>query len=629
MGEFILQFAPEACAGRSRAPMRFALFIIAVAGYDCQRREALAPIGRTAKSRPSGGNIMMRSALVAALMSAAVPVLALAQSADDLKNDHKTPGDVLTYGMGYGQNRFSPLTHINRDNVKRLVPAWSYSMADNRGQEAQPLVKDGIIYLTDHEKTVALDALSGRQIWKSVIEYPPETTRVVCCGIVNRGAALFDGKLYRTTLDAHVIALDIKTGKEVWRTKSADPKDGYSMTVAPLVANGVVIAGVAGAEFGHRGYLEGLDTQTGQQLWRTYTIPAPGEPGSETWVGDSVLIGGGSTWITGSYDPELDLVFWGTGNPAPWNPLNRKGDNLHTNSILAIQPKTGKVVWSYQKTPNDPFDYDGVNELVQADLTVDGTPRKVIMQADRNGFLYVLERATGKLLKANPFVRVTWAERIDLATGRPVWTDVTKGALEGKQVQVFPALVGGKNWHPMAYNPETKLIYLNSMDFGWDYQLLPLSEVSNLKPGQPAYGVKRPFIYLYEDPNGRGYTRAIDPLTGQSKWAVPNKTPNFAGTLVTAGGLVFTGRLTGEFIALDADTGKTLWEFQTSAGIVGQPITWEHDGKQYLTVTSGATGPYVMRAGDPNLANVPAGGSVWTFKLFEEYSGPQRAASAN
>jgi alcohol dehydrogenase (cytochrome c) len=629
MGEFILQFAPEACAGRSRAPMRFALFIIAVAGYDCQRREALAPIGRTAKSRPSGGNIMMRSALVAALMSAAVPVLALAQSADDLKNDHKTPGDVLTYGMGYGQNRFSPLTHINRDNVKRLVPAWSYSMADNRGQEAQPLLKDGIIYLTDHEKTVALDALSGRQIWKSVIEYPPETTRVVCCGIVNRGAALFDGKLYRTTLDAHVIALDIKTGKEVWRTKSSDPKDGYSMTVAPLVANGVVIAGVAGAEFGHRGYLEGLDTQTGQQLWRTYTIPAPGEPGSETWVGDSVLIGGGSTWITGSYDPELDLVFWGTGNPAPWNPLNRKGDNLHTNSILAIQPKTGKVVWSYQKTPNDPFDYDGVNELVQADLTVDGTPRKVIMQADRNGFLYVLERATGKLLKANPFVRVTWAERIDLATGRPVWTDVTKGALEGKQVQVFPALVGGKNWHPMAYNPETKLIYLNSMDFGWDYQLLPLSEVSNLKPGQPAYGVKRPFIYLYEDPNGRGYTRAIDPLTGQSKWAVPNKTPNFAGTLVTAGGLVFTGRLTGEFIALDADTGKTLWEFQTSAGIVGQPITWEHDGKQYLTVTSGATGPYVMRAGDPNLANVPAGGSVWTFKLFEEYSGPQRAASAN
>ncbi len=214
-----------------------------------------------------------------------------------------------------------------------------------------------------------------------MIEYPPDTTRVVCCGIVNRGAALFEDRLYRTTLDAHVIALDIKTGKEVWRTKSSDPKDGYSMTVAPLLANGVVIAGVAGAEFGHRGYLEGFDAQTGKPLWRTYTIPAPGEPGSETWAGESMKTGGGSTWITGSYDPDLDLVFWGTGNPAPWNPLGRKGDNLYTNSILAIQPKTGNVVWWYQMTPNDPFDYDGVNELVQAELTIDGTPRKVVMQA--------------------------------------------------------------------------------------------------------------------------------------------------------------------------------------------------------------------------------------------------------
>src|SRR3989454_2054149 len=240
----------------------------------------------------------MKSILVTVLLTVAIPMLALAQSAEDLKNDHKAPGNVLTYGMGYSQQRFSPLTRINRSNVKRLVPAWSYSMSDNRGQEAQPLLKDGIIYLTDHEKTVALDALSGRAIWKSMIEYPPDTTRVVCCGIVNRGGALFDSKLYRTTLDAHVVALDINTGKEVWRTKSADPKDGYSMTVAPLVANGVVIVGVAGAEFGHRGYLEGLDPQTGQQVWRTYTIPGPGEPGSGNWDGDSALTGGGRTQNT-------------------------------------------------------------------------------------------------------------------------------------------------------------------------------------------------------------------------------------------------------------------------------------------------------------------------------------------
>jgi alcohol dehydrogenase (cytochrome c) len=572
---------------------------------------------------------MMRPIVLAALVGAAFPLAALAQSADDLKNDHKTPGDVLTYGMGYAQNRYSPLTNINRDNVKRLVPAWSYSMADNRGQEAQPLVRDGIIYLTDHEKTVAVNGITGREIWKSTIEYPADTTRVVCCGIVNRGAAMFEDKLYRTTLDGNVIALDIKTGKELWRTKSSDPKDGYSMTVAPLVANGVVIAGVAGAEFGHRGYLEGFDPQTGKQLWRTYTIPAKGEPGSETWAGDSALTGGGSTWITGSYDPELDLVFWGTGNPAPWNPLNRKGDNLHTNSILAIQPKTGKVIWTYQTTPGDPFDYDGVNELVQADLTVDGTPRKVVMQANRNGFFYVLERSTGKLLAANPFVKVTWAERVDLTTGRPVWTQATKDALEGKTVQVWPSLVGGKNWRPMSFNPETKLIYVNTMDFGWEYTPLPLDQVTNLKAGQPHYGVKRPWPYFFDDPNGRGYLRAVDPLTGKSKWAVPFKSPNFAGTLVTAGGLVFTGRLTGEVMAVDSDTGKILWEFQTSAGIVGQPVTWEKDGKQYVTVTNGATGPYVMRAGDPNLANVPAGGSIWTFKVFEEYSGPQRAAQAN
>src|SRR5438552_195919 len=257
--------------------------------------------------------MLMRSILLAALVSVTLPMMALAQTADELTNDEKTPGDVLTYGMGYSQHRFSPLTLINRDNVKRLVPAWSYSMADNRGQEAQALVKDGIIYLTDHEKAVALDALSGKQIWKSVIEYPPDTTRVVCCGIVNRGAAMFDGKLYRTTLDAHVIALDQKTGKELWRTKSEDPKNGYSMTVAPLVANGVVIAGVSGAEYGVRGYLEGFDAQSGKSLWRTYTIPARGEKGSETWPADkeSWKSGGGSTWVTGSYDPELDLVFWG------------------------------------------------------------------------------------------------------------------------------------------------------------------------------------------------------------------------------------------------------------------------------------------------------------------------------
>jgi len=566
----------------------------------------------------------MKLSLVAAFLSAALPVVALAQTAEDLVNDEKTPGDVLTYGMGYAQHRYSPLTQIDRDTVTRLVPAWSYSMSDNRGLEAQALVKDGVIYLTDHEKTVAVDALTGKEIWKAMIEYPPETTRVVCCGIVNRGGALFDGKFYRTTLDAHVIALDITTGLEVWRTKSSDPKDGYSMTVAPLVANGVIIVGVSGAEYGVRGYLEGYEAQTGKQLWRTYTIPGPGEKGSDTWPGDSASHGGGSTWVTGSYDPELDLVFWGTGNPAPWNPLNRKGDNLYTNSVLAIRPKTGEVAWYYQMSPNDPFDYDGVNEWIIADLAIGGSPHKVIMQANRNGFLYVIDRTTGKVLAANPFVKVTWADRIDLTTGRPVWSEDTKRIVEnGGKVRVYPSVSGGKNWAPMSFNLTTGLLYMNTLDFGMDYETAPAEQIANLKPGQPHYGVKFPRVF---DPDKRGYLRAIDPLTGKAKWEVPFKSPNIAGTLVTAGGLVFTGQQTGEFMAFDSGTGKLLWQFQTPSGIVGQPITWERDGKQYVTITSGIGGVYALKSGDPNLAHVPAGGTLWTFKLFEQYT-PQRTTS--
>ena len=301
----------------------------------------------------------MKAVILASALAISFSFGASAQTYDDLLKDEKTPQDVLTYGMGYSAQRFSPLKKINKSTVKRLVPAWSYSMGDNRGVEAQAVVRDGVVYITDHEKTVAVDALSGKQLWKSIIEYPPETTRVVCCGIVNRGAVLYDGKVYRTTLDAQVIALDAKTGKEVWRTKSGSPAEGYSMTVAPLIVKGIVIVGVSGAEFGIRGYLEGYDAKSGERLWRTYTIPAPGEPGSETWAGESMKTGGGSTWLTGSYDPELDTVYWGVGNPAPWNPLGRKGDNLYTNSMLALDPKSGKVKWHYQMSPNDPFDYDG------------------------------------------------------------------------------------------------------------------------------------------------------------------------------------------------------------------------------------------------------------------------------
>jgi alcohol dehydrogenase (cytochrome c) len=390
------------------------------------------------------------------VIGASLPVMASAQTADDIKNAAKTPQNVLTYGMSYSQQRFSPLTQINRDTVKRLVPAWSYSMNNNTGEEAQPLVYNGVIYITSHNKTVAVDALTGKEIWNTAVEYGPDTTRVVCCGIVNRGAAIYEGKIFRTTLDARVIALDAKTGKQIWSTKSGETNDGIAMTGAPLIANGVVITGMAGAEYGSRGYVEGYDPNDGKRLWRFYTVPRPGEPGSKSWPNDAANASGGSSWTTGAYDPELDLVFWGIGNPAPWNALLRKGDDLYTNSIVALRPKTGEMVWHYQTSPNDPFDHDNITSIILADLTVEGKPNKVLLQAGRNGFYYVLERKTGQLLAANPYVKVTWADGIDKETGRPVWTETTKKAISyTEQIQTWPHITGGTNWYPSSFDPRT------------------------------------------------------------------------------------------------------------------------------------------------------------------------------
>jgi len=543
---------------------------------------------------------------------------AFAQSAADLKNDQATPGDVLVYGMGYAGQRYSPLTQINKQNVGKLVPMWGYSITDNRGAEAFPVIKDGVIYTTAHNATMAIDAMTGKQIWRASHEYPPETLRVVCCGIVNRGAAIYNGKIIRALLDNQIIALDAKTGKELWKTKSPEPvdvKNGYAMTGAPLVANGVVVVGVAGAEYSHRGFLEGYDPETGKHLWRLYTIPAKGEPGSDTWEGDSQLTGGGSSWVTGSYDPELDLVYWGIGNPSPWNPRARKGDNLFTNSIFAVRPKTGERVWYYQTSPGDPFDYDAVQTPVIATINVGGQPRKVVMQANRSGFLYVLDAKDGKLLAANTFGKVNWADGVDMKTGRPKFTEVYKGALEGKKVTVWPSVSGVTNWQHMSFSPRTGMLYINTLHIGMTYEA---GEPPKLVPGKPSGPgtVKRTTVT--DDPNIRGYLKAVDPMTGKSKWETPYKSPNYSSTLATASNLVFTGVMTGEFQALDADTGKILWSFQTPSGIVGQPVTWERNGKQYVTVMSGIGGVYALRAGDPNLVNVPAGASLWTFGLFDK-----------
>lgn len=552
---------------------------------------------------------MKRFAMAASLVMLA-STYADAQTTEQLVKGATDTSNVLNYGMGYNLQRFSTLKQINKDTVKNLVPVWNYSFNDDRSEESQPLVYQGVIYVTSHNATMAVDAKTGKQIWKSKIEYPAETPRIVCCGIINRGAALYDGKVFRTTLDAHVIALDAKDGKELWRQKAADIKEGYSMTVAPLVADGVVITGISGAEFGTRGFIDGWDPATGKHLWRTHSIPSPDEPGGDTWKGDTWKLGGGSTWITGSYDPELNTVYWGIGNPGPFNSAVRPGDNLYTCSVLAMDPKTGKIKWHYQFSPNNPFDYDSVAEMVLADMNVEGKPTKVLMDANRNGFFYVLDRTNGKLLAANPYVKVNWATGIDMKTGRPIETDVSKDAREGKKVTVYPSILGGKNWEPMSFNPQTGLAYANTLAFGGRYKTEPVT----FKQGEWYLGMDLTDLWEWGD-GPRGHLKAIDPMTGKAKWEAPSDIPRFSGVLSTAGGVVFSGALTGEFEAFDADTGKKLWQFQTGSGIEGQPVTWQQDGVQYVAVTSGYGGVYSLFSGDERLAKVPPGGSLWVFAV--------------
>ena len=545
----------------------------------------------------------------AALVTLAAPP-AMAQSAAALKADATTPGDILTYGMGYSNQRYSPLKQINTTNAGKLVPKWSYSLNNPQGQESQPIVHEGVMYVTTHSATVAINPLTGKQIWKADIELPQDVFKYACCGILNRGAAIYEGKLYRVTLDAHVIALDAKTGKQLWKSKAADYQDGHAMTSAPLIANGVVMTGIAGGEYGTRGFVDGWDPATGKKLWRIYTTAAPGEKGGDTWPGDTHSKGGAPTWLTGAYDPELDLVYWGTGNGGPWNAELRKGDNLYICSVIAFRPKTGEMVWHYQFSPNDPYDYDATEVGMLVDMKIAGQPKKVLMQANRNGFFYVLDRANGKLLAANPYVKVNWADKIDLATGRPVESEVTKRVRAGGDEMVWPSVLGGKNWQPMSWNPATGLAYANTLNISWPYKLTK----AEYKKGEWYLGVDFRGVSMPKD-QPHGYLSAIDPMTGKSKWqlAWPGQ-PSMAGTLSTGGGLVFTGAATGEFIAVDANNGKKLWEFQTSSGIIGLPVTWEHQGKQYVTITVGAGGVWAL-LGDERMANTPAGGSVWTFAL--------------
>jgi len=517
--------------------------------------------------------------------------------------------------MGYSLNQYSPLSQINTSNIKRLVPVWSTSLSNDTGELAQPTIYNGVMYVVNGHWTFAIDVATGQQIWRTPVEYDRAAARVGAPGVIIRGGAtIYEGKLFREQIDAHVVALDMKTGKEVWKQKFADFKEGYTGIIAPLVANGVLITGVAGGDRTTRGFLDGWDPHTGNKLWRRYTIPAPGEPGSETWpkdMPDAWKYGGGATWQNGAYDPELDLVYWGTGNAEPYNPEYRGGaDSLYTASVIAIRPKTGELVWHYQYIPNESYDFDGSAEPVLADLRIDGQMRKVLLNANKNGFMYVIDRTNGKLIAAHPFVKVNWATHIDLNTGRPVLTDIYARAVKGETVEIWPSR--GTNASLMAFSPKTGLVYVNAWEIS---RILKYTKV-NFVLGQGSTGIETSFPF---PPAGEpwGYHMAFNPLTGKTEWKVPvTNTVLSAGMLATDGGLLFTGRVNGEFIALDQATGQELWKFKTGSGINSPPITYTHNGRQYVTVLSGIGGVLnrVMKVAD----RVPTGGSVWTFALMPE-----------
>lgn len=549
--------------------------------------------------------------ILALVLSAACGV-ACAQTADELLNAGKNTENVTNYGLGYDLKMFSPLKEINKSNVKRLVPIWNFMLTSDMGEMSQPTVYNGVMYVVNGNWTFAIDVATGRQIWRTPVTYDRAVMRVANTGVIMRGAAtIYDGKLYRTTVDCHVLALDLRTGKELWKTKFADWKESYVGIVAPMIVNGVLISGMAGGDRTARGFIDGYDPQSGKQLWRTWTIPAPGEKGSETWphkeMPDAWKYGGGATWQPGSYDPELDLFYIGTGNAQPYNPKYRGGmDSLYAASLLAIRPKTGEMVWHYQYLPNDSFDFDGTAESILADVRIDGKPRKVLFNVNKNGFLYVIDRTNGQLIAAHPFVNQNWAKYIDLKTGRPVLTDLLERAVKGETIDLLPRYA--TNATLSAYNPKTGWLFLNS----WEHiRVMKFVDVK-LEIGSSYIGIDT----STKIPNPAGYHVAMNPLTGKTAWKIPMKDyGSSAGTLATDSGLLFTGLLTGEFIALDQDSGKQLWQFKTGSAIVAPPITYTHKGVQYVTILSGRGGAVSGRAlGD----TVPAGGSVYTFALMPQ-----------
>ncbi|MCE2679033.1 MAG: PQQ-dependent methanol/ethanol family dehydrogenase [Burkholderiales bacterium] len=551
-----------------------------------------------------------------------------------IEKDASTGNDVLSSGLGTEGQRYSPLKQINAGNVSKLTPAWSMSFGGEkqRGQESQPLVYNGKMFVTaSYSRIFAVDVKTGTKLWKYEHRLPDGI--MPCCDVVNRGAALYDNLVIFSTLDAQLVALNQDTGEVVWKEKIDDYQAGYSNTAAPLIAKGLLLTGTSGGEFGVVGRVEARDPRTGQLVWVRPTVEGHmgykyDKAGNKTengisgttnksWPGDLWKTGGASTWLGGTFDNKTGLAYFGTGNPAPWNSHIRPGDNLFSCATVAIDVATGQIKWHYQNTPNDGWDFDGVNEFV----TFDGPNGKRLGgKADRNGFFYVLDAENGKLENAFPFVKkVTWASGVDLKTGRPNFVpenrpgDPSKGAdgKKGNVVFAAPSFLGGKNQMPMAYSPKTNYFYVPANEWGMDIWNEPIT----YKKGAAYLGAGFTIKPLNEDYIGA--MRAMDPKTGKIVWENKNPAPLWGGVLATGGDLVFYGTPEGYLKAVDSKTGKDLWKFQTGSGVVAPPITWQDGDTQYVAVVSGWGGAVPLWGGEvaKKVNFLEQGGSVWVFKL--------------
>jgi alcohol dehydrogenase (cytochrome c) len=490
-------------------------------------------------------------------------------------NADKEPGNWLTYSQNYQGHRFSPLAEINAANVANLKVKWAYQLPYERN-EVSPLVIDGVIYVSGPNYASALDADTGRTLWTWKRPIPSDY-RSIGFGQVNRGPAVLDHRLFLTTLDCYLVALDLRSGTELWSTEVADYHPGYSMTVAPLAIDGKVVLGVSGGEAGIRGFVDAYDAKTGKQIWRFWTIPGPGEPGHDSWSGESWKTGGGSTWVTGAYDPELKLVYWGVGNPGPdWNGDQRAGDNLYTCSLVALEADTGKLRWHFQFSPHETHDWDAAHVPVLFNARFAGKERKLIANANRNAFYYVLDRVTGEFISGKPYAKQTWARGLD-SKGRPLVVPNSEPTEKG--TLIWPNANGATVWQSPSYSPETNLFYVAVREIGSIYFKREIA----YKPGIFYAGGGENELPAEE---AWGAIRALEPTTGELRWEFKLNSPPWAGVLSTQGGLVFSGSDEGNFYALDARTGKPVWDFQTGGPIAANPISFTVDGHQRIAISA-------------------------------------------